>query len=95
MILELIVNVFSTQYALEDIALVCRQCRVGKRVMVNDGKGCSTVGTNCLSHFSILTWHLFPNSNRLVLAHLTPLFPPSARTAPKGPRARSRPTADP
>jgi hypothetical protein len=29
-------------------------------VMVNDGEGCSTIGANCFSHFSILTWHLFP-----------------------------------
>ncbi len=54
MILELIVNVLFTQDALKGIALVCRQRRVRKRVMVNDGKGCSTIGANCFSHFSIL-----------------------------------------
>jgi hypothetical protein len=28
------------------------------------------------------------------LTHLTPLFPPSARMLPTGPRGRPRPTAD-
>jgi hypothetical protein len=60
MILELIVTVLFTQDALEGVALIYRQCRVRKRVMVNDGEGCSTIGANCFSHFSILTWHLFP-----------------------------------
>jgi hypothetical protein len=69
MILELIVNVLFTQDALEGIALICRQRRVRKRVVVNDGKGCSTIGANCFSHFSMLTWHLFPDSNCFVLAH--------------------------
>jgi hypothetical protein len=76
MILELIVNVLFTQDDLESIALICRQCRVRKRVMVNDGEGCSTIGANCFSHSSILTWHLFPKSNCLVLAHLLLFFPP-------------------
>jgi hypothetical protein len=31
--------------------LICRKCNVRKRVMVNDGKGCSTIGANCFSHF--------------------------------------------
>jgi hypothetical protein len=79
MILELIVNVLRTQDSLEGIALICRQRGVRKRVMVNDGKGCSTIGANCFSHSSMLTWHLFPDSNCLVLAHLVLLFPPSAR----------------
>jgi hypothetical protein len=94
MILELIVNVFATQYALEVVDLICCQCRVRKRLMVNDGKRCSTVIANCFSHVSILTWHLFPNSNCLVLTHLTLLFPPSARMLSTGPRGRPRPTAD-
>jgi hypothetical protein len=71
MLLELIVNVFATQYALEVVDLICCQCRVRKRLMVNDGKRCSTVIANCFSHFSILTWHLFPNSNCLVLTHIS------------------------
>jgi hypothetical protein len=79
MILELIVNVLFTQDALEGIALICRKCRVRKRMRVNDGKACSTIGANCFRHFSILTWHFFPDSNCLVLAHLMRLFPPSAR----------------
>ncbi len=74
MILELIVNVLFTQDALEDIALICRQRHVCKSVMVNNGKGCSTIGANCFSHSSMLTWHLFSDSNCLVLAHLMPLF---------------------
>jgi hypothetical protein len=94
MILELIVNVFATQYALEVIDLICCQCRVRKRLMVNDGKRCSTVIANCFSHFSILTWHLFPNSSCLVLTHLTPLFPPSAHTVPRGQQGLTYPTAD-
>jgi len=79
MTLELIVNVLFTQDALERSALICRQSRVRKRVLVNDGKGCSTIGANCLRHFPMVTWHLFPNSNCLVLAHLMLLFPPAAR----------------
>jgi hypothetical protein len=94
MILELIVEVLFTQDALEGIALICRKCSVRKRVMVNDGKGCSTIGANCFSHFSILTWHLFPDSNCLVLAHLTLLFPPSARILPREPQDYSHPTVD-
>jgi hypothetical protein len=63
MILELIVNVFATQYALEVVDLICCQCRVRKRLMVNDGKRCSAVIANCFSHVSILTWHLFPRAS--------------------------------
>ena len=94
MILELIVNVFFTQYAFEGVHLICRQCRVRKRLMVNNGKRCSTVIANCFSHVSILTWHLFPNSNCLVLTHLTLLFPPSARMLSTGLQGRPRSTAD-
>jgi hypothetical protein len=84
MILELIVNVLFTQDAPEGIALICRQCRIRERVRLNDGKGCSTIGADRFSHFSILTWQGFANSNCLALAHLTRLFPSSGRTAPQG-----------
>lgn len=69
MIWELIINVLFTQDALEGVALICRKCNVRKRVMVNDGKGCCTIGADCFSHVSMLTWHLFPDSNCFVLAH--------------------------
>jgi hypothetical protein len=94
MILELVVNVLFTEDSPEGIALICRQCRVCKRVMVNDGKGRSTIGANCSSHFSMLTWHPFPDSNCLVLAHLRPLFPSSARSLLSEPQDHSHPTVD-